>query len=184
MCFYGYITNVVCFFKRFLEDLKQMLGRPVPVVYKYLWQYVCPVAMLGLLGASLLKMFLQRPTYTAWNKAKVNSHLTSSLESCTSDAEWNISVAGVWGTPPVSEMGACCPGPPHCCCITSCAYWIPTCRYSGTARPVPFRCRGRVRALCHHRHGPPPARCQLSVSSSKRSCGMYGIERVIKREQS
>lgn len=53
---------------RFLEDLKQMLGRPVPVVYKYLWQYVCPIAMLGLLGASLLKMILQRPTYTAWNK--------------------------------------------------------------------------------------------------------------------
>lgn len=55
---------------RFLEDLKQMLGRPIPVVYKYLWKYVCPVAMLGLLGASLLKMVLKRPTYTAWNKEK------------------------------------------------------------------------------------------------------------------
>lgn len=56
-----------------LEDLKQMLNRPVPVVYKYLWKYVCPVAMLGLLGASLLKMVLNRPTYTAWNREKVRS---------------------------------------------------------------------------------------------------------------
>ncbi|XP_056593931.1 solute carrier family 6 member 16b [Triplophysa dalaica] len=57
---------------RFLEDLKQMLGRPVPVVYKYLWKYVCPVAMIGLLGASLLKMVLQRPTYITWNKEKAS----------------------------------------------------------------------------------------------------------------
>ncbi|XP_077075385.1 solute carrier family 6 member 16b isoform X2 [Siphateles boraxobius] len=57
---------------RFLEDLKQMLNRPVPVVYKYLWKYVCPVAMLGLLGASLLKMILNRPTYTAWNREKAS----------------------------------------------------------------------------------------------------------------
>ncbi|XP_052452592.1 solute carrier family 6 member 16b [Carassius gibelio] len=57
---------------RFLEDLKRMLGRPVPVVYKYLWKYVCPVAMLGLLGASLLKMFLERPTYIAWNREKAS----------------------------------------------------------------------------------------------------------------
>lgn len=67
-------------FQRFLEDLKQMLGRPIPVVYKYLWKYVCPIAMLGLLGASLVKMVLQRPTYTAWNKYTVNSH-TAHLES-------------------------------------------------------------------------------------------------------
>ncbi|KAK7118822.1 hypothetical protein R3I94_022355 [Phoxinus phoxinus] len=57
---------------RFLEDLKLMLNRPVPVMYKYLWKYVCPVAMLGLLGASLLKMILNRPTYTAWNREKAS----------------------------------------------------------------------------------------------------------------
>uniref|UniRef100_A0A672N2R5 Solute carrier family 6 member 16b n=1 Tax=Sinocyclocheilus grahami TaxID=75366 RepID=A0A672N2R5_SINGR len=62
---------------RFLEDLKRMLDRPVPVVYKYLWKYVCPAAMLGLLGASLLKMILERPTYTAWNREKVKSHVCS-----------------------------------------------------------------------------------------------------------
>ncbi|XP_026114146.1 sodium-dependent neutral amino acid transporter B(0)AT2-like [Carassius auratus] len=57
---------------RFLEDVRQMLDRPVPVVYKYLWKYVCPIAMLGLLGASLLKMILERPTYTAWNREKAS----------------------------------------------------------------------------------------------------------------
>ncbi|XP_051969622.1 solute carrier family 6 member 16b isoform X1 [Xyrauchen texanus] len=57
---------------RFLEDLKQMLGRPVSVVYKYLWMYVCPIAMLGLLGASLLKMIIERPTYKAWNREKAS----------------------------------------------------------------------------------------------------------------
>ncbi|XP_016314196.1 sodium-dependent neutral amino acid transporter B(0)AT2-like [Sinocyclocheilus anshuiensis] len=57
---------------RFLEDLKLMLDRPVPVVYKYMWKYVCPVAMLGLLGASLLKMILERPTYIAWNREKAS----------------------------------------------------------------------------------------------------------------
>ncbi|TRY64459.1 hypothetical protein DNTS_017142, partial [Danionella cerebrum] len=35
---------------RFLEDLQQMLNRPVSVVYKYLWKYLCPMAMLGLLS--------------------------------------------------------------------------------------------------------------------------------------
>ncbi|XP_016091067.1 sodium-dependent neutral amino acid transporter B(0)AT2-like [Sinocyclocheilus grahami] len=57
---------------RFLEDLKLMLDRPVPVVYKYMWKYVCPVAMVGLLGASLLKMILERPTYIAWNREKAS----------------------------------------------------------------------------------------------------------------
>ncbi|XP_053540899.1 solute carrier family 6 member 16b isoform X2 [Ictalurus punctatus] len=53
---------------RFLEDIRQMLGRPVCVVYKFLWKYVCLLAMLTLLAASLLKMCLKRPQYTAWNR--------------------------------------------------------------------------------------------------------------------
>ncbi|KAK2870435.1 hypothetical protein Q8A67_024827 [Cirrhinus molitorella] len=60
---------------RFLEDLRQMLDRPVSVVYKYLWKYVCPVAMVGLLGASLLKMVLEHPTYTAWNREKASKEV-------------------------------------------------------------------------------------------------------------
>ncbi|XP_046703392.1 solute carrier family 6 member 16b [Silurus meridionalis] len=53
---------------RFLKDITQMLGRPVCVVYKYLWKYVCLLAMLTLLTASLLNMCLKRPQYTAWNR--------------------------------------------------------------------------------------------------------------------
>ncbi|XP_029564942.1 sodium-dependent neutral amino acid transporter B(0)AT2 isoform X2 [Salmo trutta] len=53
---------------RFLDDIEKMLHWRPPVVYKYLWKYVCLLAMLGLLGASLLKMCFKRPTYTAWNR--------------------------------------------------------------------------------------------------------------------
>ncbi|XP_035261986.1 sodium-dependent neutral amino acid transporter B(0)AT2-like [Anguilla anguilla] len=53
---------------RFLDDIENMLKWRPPVVYKYLWQYVCLIAMVGLLGASLLRMCFKRPTYTAWNQ--------------------------------------------------------------------------------------------------------------------
>ncbi|KAJ8284212.1 hypothetical protein COCON_G00030620 [Conger conger] len=53
---------------RFLDDIENMLKWRPPVLYKYLWKYVCLFAMIGLLGASLLLMFFKRPTYTAWNQ--------------------------------------------------------------------------------------------------------------------
>ncbi|XP_014012418.2 sodium-dependent neutral amino acid transporter B(0)AT2 isoform X2 [Salmo salar] len=53
---------------RFLDDIEKMLHWRPPVIYKYLWKYVCLLAMLGLLGASLLRMCFKRPTYTAWNR--------------------------------------------------------------------------------------------------------------------
>ncbi|KAJ8347232.1 hypothetical protein SKAU_G00286330 [Synaphobranchus kaupii] len=52
---------------RFLDDIEVMLQWRPPVVYKYMWKYVCLVSMIGLLGASLVRMFVKRPTYTAWN---------------------------------------------------------------------------------------------------------------------
>ncbi|XP_069557231.1 sodium-dependent neutral amino acid transporter B(0)AT2 [Brachyistius frenatus] len=54
---------------RFLDDIEVMLKWRPPVVYKYLWKYVCPLAMVGLLSASLLRMVFKRPTYTAWNQS-------------------------------------------------------------------------------------------------------------------
>lgn len=48
-----------------------MLKWRPPVVYKYLWKYVCLLAMIGLLAASLLRMVFKRPTYTAWNESTV-----------------------------------------------------------------------------------------------------------------
>ncbi|XP_037331155.2 sodium-dependent neutral amino acid transporter B(0)AT2 [Pungitius pungitius] len=53
---------------RFLDDIEVMLNWRPPVVYKYLWKYVCLLSMVGLLTASLLRMFFKRPTYTAWNQ--------------------------------------------------------------------------------------------------------------------
>ena len=55
----------------FLDDIELMLQWRPPVVYKYMWKYVCLLAMVGLLGASLLRMLFKRPTYTAWNHSTV-----------------------------------------------------------------------------------------------------------------
>uniref|UniRef100_A0A3Q3KYT2 Transporter n=1 Tax=Mastacembelus armatus TaxID=205130 RepID=A0A3Q3KYT2_9TELE len=54
---------------RFLDDVEVMLKWRPPVVYKYLWKYVCLLAMIGLLAASLLRMVFKGPTYTAWNRS-------------------------------------------------------------------------------------------------------------------
>uniref|UniRef100_A0A8C2XCU7 Solute carrier family 6 member 16a n=1 Tax=Cyclopterus lumpus TaxID=8103 RepID=A0A8C2XCU7_CYCLU len=54
--------------ERFLDDIEVMLKWRPPVVYKYLWKYVCLLSMVGLLAASLLRMVFKRPTYTAWNQ--------------------------------------------------------------------------------------------------------------------
>lgn len=48
-----------------------MLGWRPPAIYKYMWKYVCLLAMLGLLGATAVRMFIERPTYLAWNQETV-----------------------------------------------------------------------------------------------------------------
>ncbi|KAM9336085.1 sodium-dependent neutral amino acid transporter B(0)AT2-like [Symphorus nematophorus] len=55
---------------RFLDDIEGMLGWRPHVIYKYLWKYICLLAMLGLLGATTVRMFIKRPTYMAWNQEK------------------------------------------------------------------------------------------------------------------
>ncbi|XP_030255962.1 sodium-dependent neutral amino acid transporter B(0)AT2-like [Sparus aurata] len=52
---------------RFLDDIEEMLGWRPSVIYKYLWKYICLLAMLGLLGATVIRMFIKHPTYMAWN---------------------------------------------------------------------------------------------------------------------
>ncbi|KAF7697907.1 sodium-dependent neutral amino acid transporter B(0)AT2 [Silurus meridionalis] len=52
---------------RFLDDVEVMLKWRPPAIYKYMWKYVCLLSMVGLLTASLLRMFFKWPTYTAWN---------------------------------------------------------------------------------------------------------------------
>ncbi|CAN9508541.1 unnamed protein product [Ophioblennius macclurei] len=57
---------------RFLDDIEGMLGWRPSVVYKYLWKYICLLAMLGLLAATTVRMFISRPTYRAWNQEKAS----------------------------------------------------------------------------------------------------------------
>uniref|UniRef100_A0A4W6D7Y5 Transporter n=1 Tax=Lates calcarifer TaxID=8187 RepID=A0A4W6D7Y5_LATCA len=57
---------------RFLDDIEAMLGWRPSVIYKYLWKYICLLAMLGLLGATAIRMFITRPTYMAWNREKAS----------------------------------------------------------------------------------------------------------------
>ncbi|XP_053707170.1 sodium-dependent neutral amino acid transporter B(0)AT2 isoform X1 [Synchiropus splendidus] len=53
---------------RFLDDIEDMLKWRPPVLYKYLWKYVCLLAMTGLLAASFLRIVFKGPTYTSWNQ--------------------------------------------------------------------------------------------------------------------
>lgn len=64
-------------YRSFLDDIEVMLKWRPPVVYKYLWKYVCLLAMTGLLAASLLRMVFKRPTYTAWNQSTVRYQTTA-----------------------------------------------------------------------------------------------------------
>ncbi|XP_034715820.1 sodium-dependent neutral amino acid transporter B(0)AT2-like [Etheostoma cragini] len=57
---------------RFLDDIEAMLGWRPHVIYKYLWKYICLIAMLGLLAATTIRMFIQRPTYMTWNQEKAS----------------------------------------------------------------------------------------------------------------
>lgn len=57
---------------RFLDDIEAMLGWRPYVIYKYLWKYICLLAMLGLLGATTIRMFIKRPTYLAWNQEEAS----------------------------------------------------------------------------------------------------------------
>ncbi|XP_054609510.1 sodium-dependent neutral amino acid transporter B(0)AT2-like isoform X1 [Dunckerocampus dactyliophorus] len=53
---------------RFLDDIEAMLGWRPNVIYKYLWKYICLLAMLGLLVATSIRMCMEAPTYLAWTE--------------------------------------------------------------------------------------------------------------------
>ncbi|XP_015665760.1 orphan sodium- and chloride-dependent neurotransmitter transporter NTT5 [Protobothrops mucrosquamatus] len=55
---------------RFLDDIENMLGWRPWKIYSYMWRFVSLAAMLCLLLASLVYLFMKRPTYTAWNREK------------------------------------------------------------------------------------------------------------------
>lgn len=57
---------------RFLDDIQGMLGWRPYAIYKYLWKYICLLAMLGLLLATTIRMGIKTPTYKAWNQEKAS----------------------------------------------------------------------------------------------------------------
>jgi len=60
---------------RFFEDLKDMLGFTPYRFYYYMWKFVTPVLLLGLLAASLIQLGLSPPSYSAWNQQLVGTLL-------------------------------------------------------------------------------------------------------------
>ncbi|XP_069461364.1 sodium-dependent neutral amino acid transporter B(0)AT2-like [Ambystoma mexicanum] len=52
---------------RFMDDIEEMLGHRPWRIYKYMWQYISILGMIGLLLASLVRMFVKHPTYQSWN---------------------------------------------------------------------------------------------------------------------
>lgn len=84
--YYVVFVTVFCSPVRFLDDVEVMLKWRPPAIYKYMWKYVCLLAMVGLLTASLLRMFFKWPTYTAWNHTTVK-HTAASCSDFHS-AEW------------------------------------------------------------------------------------------------
>ncbi|XP_061445167.1 sodium-dependent neutral amino acid transporter B(0)AT2-like [Rhineura floridana] len=55
---------------RFSSDIEAMLGWRPWRIYGYMWRFVSLASILCLLLASLVRMFLKRPTYQAWNREK------------------------------------------------------------------------------------------------------------------
>ncbi|KAL1769376.1 orphan sodium-and chloride-dependent neurotransmitter transporter NTT5 [Sigmodon hispidus] len=55
--------------KRFLSDMMVLLSRPICPVCGWLWYYVSPVLLLGLLVALFFKLGTKPLTYIAWNSS-------------------------------------------------------------------------------------------------------------------
>ncbi|XP_058874123.1 sodium-dependent neutral amino acid transporter SLC6A17-like [Acipenser ruthenus] len=54
--------------ERFMDDIEDMLGWRPPLLYKFLWQFVCVASLVVLLLASLIQMCVHPPTYRAWEE--------------------------------------------------------------------------------------------------------------------
>lgn len=72
--------------------MEAMLGWRPSVLYKYLWKYVCLLAMLGLLGATTVRMLMETPTYMSWNQEMVRSGSEPPSEGPLEDNQENKSL--------------------------------------------------------------------------------------------
>lgn len=60
---------------RFFEDLKDMLGFAPYRFYYYMWKYITPILLLGLLGSSVVQLAMTPPGYSAWIQESVSERL-------------------------------------------------------------------------------------------------------------
>uniref|UniRef100_A0A3Q3WRL1 Transporter n=1 Tax=Mola mola TaxID=94237 RepID=A0A3Q3WRL1_MOLML len=57
---------------KFFEDLKDMLGFAPYRFYYYMWKYITPILLLGLLGSSVVQLAMTPPGYSAWIQESVS----------------------------------------------------------------------------------------------------------------
>ncbi|XP_073914044.1 orphan sodium- and chloride-dependent neurotransmitter transporter NTT5-like [Castor canadensis] len=57
--------------KRFLEDLTDLLGRPISPIYGWLWCFVSPLVLLVLFAAIVFQLCMKPLVYTAWDSSSV-----------------------------------------------------------------------------------------------------------------
>ncbi|XP_058136549.1 orphan sodium- and chloride-dependent neurotransmitter transporter NTT5 [Dasypus novemcinctus] len=55
--------------RRFLEDLKIMVGHPIPPIYRWLWCYLSPFVLLVLFITSLIYLCVKPIIYVAWDSS-------------------------------------------------------------------------------------------------------------------
>lgn len=53
--------------KRFSDDIEMMTGRRPSLFWLICWKYLAPLAMLGILGASVVDMFINGSGYEGWD---------------------------------------------------------------------------------------------------------------------
>lgn len=67
--------------RRFLADMMALLSRPICPICGWLWCYVSPVVLLGLLMAVFIQLGMRPLTYMAWDSNTVSVH--SLRSSCS-----------------------------------------------------------------------------------------------------
>ncbi|KAL2762969.1 orphan sodium- and chloride-dependent neurotransmitter transporter NTT5 [Daubentonia madagascariensis] len=53
--------------RRFLADMRILLGRPISPIYGWLWCYPCPIVLIVLFVTILINLTMKNITYVAWD---------------------------------------------------------------------------------------------------------------------
>ena len=58
--------------EKFTNDIKMMTGVKPGLYWQMTWRFIAPILLTLISAASLINQFRNPPTYSAWNKDKVN----------------------------------------------------------------------------------------------------------------